>query len=350
MFPNSTLLNSGYEMPLTGYGLWDVSKAICADQVYAAVKEGYRCFDGACGKCGLFSTKLGILCRCIMPVRPWAYSRKFKTDYGNEVEAGQGIARAIQDGLVQRSELFIVSKLWCTFHDPKHVQLIARKQLSDWELDYFDLYLIHFPVSLKYVDPSEHYPPGWAAPSLTNSKNVELAHVPMHQTWKAMESLVKAKLTRSIGISNFHIQLISDLLCYACIIPAVLQIEHHPYLTQRRLVDYSQEKGIVVTAYCSFGPQSAVAAKLTNAAEFDSLLDHRSIKTISRKYDKASSQVLLRWATQRGIAVIPKSRQPEHMRQNLDMGWNLSEDEIEAISALDRGLRLNDPVLVSDVT
>ncbi|OQD71209.1 hypothetical protein PENPOL_c001G01631 [Penicillium polonicum] len=314
MFSRSAMLNSGYEMPLTGYGLWDVSKAVCADQVYAAIKEGYRSFDGAC-------------------------------DYGNEVEAGQGIARAIHDGVVQRSELFIVSKLWCTFHDPRHVQMIARKQLSDWGLDYFDLYLVHFPVSLKYVNPSEHYPPGWTATPLTNSKNVELDHVPMHQTWGAMESLVKAKLTRSIGISNFHIQLISDLLCYACIRPAVLQIEHHPYLTQRRLVDYSQEQEIVVTAYCSFGPQSTVAAKLANVDQFDSLLDHHLIKTVAQKHGKASSQVLLRWATQRGIAVIPKSRQPEHMRQNLDMEWNLSEVEIEAISALDRGLRLNDPVL-----
>ncbi|KAJ5662682.1 Aldo/keto reductase subgroup [Penicillium macrosclerotiorum] len=216
------LLNNGYEMPLTGYGLWDVSKAVCADQVYKAKKE----------------------------------------DYGNEVEAGQGIARAIQDGLVQRSELFIVSKIWCTFHDPKHVQAAVRNQLSDWGLDYFDLYLIYFPISLKYVDSSESYPPGWTAPYVTN-KAVELACVPMYQTWAAMESLVKAKLTRSIGVSNFQIQLISDLLCYASIKPAVLQIEHHPYLTQRRLVDYAQGKGIVVTAYCSFRPQTAVAANIS---------------------------------------------------------------------------------------
>ncbi|CAI7630452.1 unnamed protein product [Penicillium bialowiezense] len=314
MFSKVVHLSGGNEMPLTGYGLWDVGRAVCADQVYAAIKEGYRCFDGAC-------------------------------DYDNEVEAGLGIARAIQDGLVERNELFIVTKLWCTFHDPKHVKTIVRKQLLDWGLEYFDLYLIHFPVSLEYVEPSESYPPGWVAPSDPNTKSVKFAHIPMHQTWAAMESLVLDKLTKSIGISNFDIQLISDLLCYATIPPAVLQIEHHPYLTQSRLVDYAQSRGIAITAYCSFGPQSAVAAKLANVSKLDSLLDHQLIRKISSEHNKSPSQVLLRWATQRGIAVIPKSGKSEHMRQNMDMQWNLEKSEIEAISALNQGLRLNDPVL-----
>ncbi|CAG8425406.1 unnamed protein product [Penicillium salamii] len=307
-------LSDGNGMPLTGYGLWDVDRAVCADQVYAAIKEGYRCFDGAC-------------------------------DYGNEVEAGLGIARAIQDGIVQRSELFIVSKLWCTFHDPKHAKAIAHRQLSDWGLEYFDLYLIHFPVALKYVDPSKSYPPGWTGSSDSNVKEITFAHVPMYQTWAAMEGLVGERLTRSIGISNFDIQLISDLLSYSRIAPAVLQIEHHPYLTQQRLVKYAQARGITITAYCSFGPQSAVAAKLANVGDLDSLLDHQLIKKISSEHNKTPSQVLLRWATQRGIAVIPKSRGLEHMRQNLDMQWNLEESEIGAIGALDQGLRLNDPAL-----
>ena len=235
-------------------------------------------------------------------------------DYGNEVEAGLGIARAIQEGL-----------------------------------EYFDLYLIHFPVALKYVEPSKIYPPGWTASSDPNVKDVEFAHIPMHQTWAAMEDLVEEGLARSIGISNFDIQLISDLLSYARIAPAVLQIEHHPYLTQPRLVDYAQAQGIAITAYCSFGPQSAVAAKLANVSELNSLLDHQLIKKISNDHSKSPSQVLLRWATQRGIAVIPKSKNLERMRQNMDMQWSLDDSEIGAISDLNQGLRLNDPVLVSKV-
>ncbi|KAK4868578.1 hypothetical protein LT330_006780 [Penicillium expansum] len=314
MFSNFIQLSDGNEMPLTGYGLWDVDAAICADQVYAAIKEGYRCFDGAC-------------------------------DYGNEMEAGLGIARAIQDGLVQRKELFIVSKLWCTFHDPEHVKTIAQRQLSDWGLEYFNLYLIHFPVALEYVDPSKSYPPGWAASSDPNVKDVTFAHIPMHKTWAAMENLVEQGLARSIGISNFDTQLINDLFSYARISPAVLQIEHHPYLTQPRLVNYAQARGIAITAYCSFGPQSAVAAKLANVSKLDSLLDHQLIKKISSDHNKSPSQVLLRWATQRGIAVIPKSKNLERMRQNMDMQWNLEDSEIGAISDLNQGLRLNDPVL-----
>ncbi|KAJ5362184.1 Aldo/keto reductase subgroup [Penicillium brevicompactum] len=314
MFSKILHLSDGNEMPLTGYGLWDVDRAVCADQVYAAIKEGYRCFDGAC-------------------------------DYGNEVEAGLGIARAIKDGLVQRSELFIVSKLWCTFHDPKHVKAISQRQLSDWGLEYFDLYLIHFPVALEYVEPSKRYPPGWTASSDPNVKDVTFAHIPMHQTWASMENLVEEGLARSIGISNFDIQLISDLLSYARIAPAVLQIEHHPYLTQPRLVNYAQARGIAITAYCSFGPQSAVAAKLANVSKLDSLLDHQLIMRISNDHNKSPSQVLLRWATQRGIAVIPKSKNLERMRQNMDMQWSLEDSEIGAISDLNQGLRLNDPVL-----
>lgn len=82
-------------------------------------------------------------------------------DYGNEVECGQGVARAIKEGIVKREELFIVSKLWNTFHDKERVEPICKKQLADWGIDYFDLYIVHFPVALEYVDPSVRYPPGW---------------------------------------------------------------------------------------------------------------------------------------------------------------------------------------------
>ncbi|KAL8896833.1 MAG: hypothetical protein Q9192_002890, partial [Flavoplaca navasiana] len=143
-------------MPLVGFGLWKVNNDTCADQVYNAIKAGYRCFDGAC-------------------------------DYGNEVESGQGVARAIKDGIVKRSDLFLVSKLWNSFHDGPRVEPICKKQLQDWGLDYFDLYIMHFPISLKYVDPSVRYPPGFT----DENGNVTPGKASIQETWTAMEKLVE---------------------------------------------------------------------------------------------------------------------------------------------------------------
>lgn len=254
--------------------------------------------------------------------------------------------RAIADGLVKRSDLFIVSKLWNTFHEGQHVEPICRKQLADWGVDYFDLYIVHFPVSLKYVDPAERYPPGWMA---ADGKTIEPAKAPIQETWTAMEALVEKKLARSVGVSNFSAQLLMDLLRYARVVPATLQIEHHPYLVQSRLVEYAQRNGITVTGYSSFGPSSFVELEVKNAVDATILFEHETVKTIAAAKKRTPAQVLLRWATQRGIAVIPKSSSPTRMAENLDVtGWDLEEKEVEAISALDRGLRFNDPLNVSD--
>ncbi|KAJ9622787.1 D-xylose reductase [Taxawa tesnikishii (nom. ined.)] len=286
-------LSSGHQMPLVGFGLWKVNKETCADTVYNAIKSGYRLFDGAC-------------------------------DYGNEVEAGKGVARAIQEGIVKREELFIVSKLWNSFHDGDRVEPICRKQLADWGLDYFDLFIVHFPIALKYVDPSVRYPPGWTD---ENDKVTE-SNAPLKDTWKAMEELVDDGLAKSIGISNYNGALILDLFRYAKIHPATLQIEHHPYLTQEPLIKLAQERGISVTAYSSFGPQSFVELDMH----------------IADKHGKTPAQVLLRWATQRGVAVIPKSNNQNRLAQNLDVcSFDLSQDEIKSISSLDQGLRFNNP-------
>ncbi|KAJ5477515.1 NAD(P)H-dependent D-xylose reductase xyl1 [Penicillium diatomitis] len=280
-------LNSGYEMPLVGFGLWKVNNDTCADQVYNAIKAGYRLFDGAC-------------------------------DYGNEVEVGQGVARAIKDGLVKREDLFLVSKLWNSFHDKEQVEPIARKQLKDLGIDYFDLYIVHFPVALEYVAPED--------------------------TWTAMESLVEKKLARSIGVSNFSPQLLMDLLRYARVRPATLQIEHHPYLTQKSLVNYAQKEGIAVTAYSSFGPLSFIELEMQNAKDTPKLFEHSAITSVASKHNRSPAQVLLRWATQRNIAVIPKSNDPTRLAQNLQVtDFDLDQSEIESISNLNQNLRFNDP-------
>jgi D-xylose reductase len=264
-------------------------------------------------------------------------------DYGNEKEVGQGIARAIKDGLVKREDLFVVSKLWNTFHDGDKVEPIARKQLEDLGIEYFDLFLIHFPVALKYVDPAERYPPGWA----NADGKIEYSKATIQETWQAMESLVDKKLARSIGISNFSAQLIMDLLRHARIRPAALQIEHHPYLQQKELVKFVQGEGIAITAYSSFGPLSFIELDMSRAQSTPTLFEHDVVKSAAAKHDKTPAQILLRWATQRDIAVIPKSNNPARLAQNLDVtGWSLEQAEIDAINNLDMNLRFNDPVNV----
>jgi D-xylose reductase len=297
-------------MPLVGFGLWKVNNDTCADTVYNAIKVGYRLFDGAC-------------------------------DYGNEQEAGEGVARAIKDGLVKREELFIVSKLWNSFHDKERVKPICQKQLKDWGVDYFDLYVIHFPIALKYVDPSVRYPPGWS----DENGNVTQAKAPLYETYQAMEQLYDEGLIKSIGISNYTATLLLDLERYAKHMPQALQIEHHPYLVQKELLELCKSRNIAVTAYSSFGPQSFVELDMASAKNTTLLFDQQDVKSIAEKHGKSPAQVLLRWATQRDVAVIPKSNNPDRLAQNLDVcSFDLSSDEIEKISSLDKGLRFNNPL------
>jgi D-xylose reductase len=275
--------------------------------VYNAIKEGYRLLDGA-------------------------------GDYGNEKEAGEGVARAIKDGLVKREDLFITSKLWNTFHAKEHVKPLAQKQLALWGIDYFDLFLIHFPVSLQYVDPSHRYPPEWWG----DDGKVYTANVPLQETYQAMETLVDEGLTKAIGVSNYAGGLLIDVMRYARIPPSVLQIEHHPYLVQADLTSLAETFGLAVTGYSSFGPQSFI--ELNMDKNTPSLLQHDVVAKIASSKNKSTAQVLLRWATQRGIAVIPKSTTEERRKGNLAvLDFDLSEAEIAEISGLDRNLRFNDP-------
>jgi len=301
------LKRTGQKMPLVGFGLWKVTKSTCADTVYEAIKAGYRLLDGA-------------------------------GDYGNEKEAGEGVRRAIADGLVKREDLFITSKLWNTFHAREHVQVMTKKQLGLWGIDYFDLFLVHFPISLLYVDPDHRYPPEWFG----DDGKVHLQNTPMHETWSAMEELVDAGLARNIGLSNCTGGLILDVFRYARIEPSVLQVELHPYLTQDALLSLAKTLGIAVTAYSSFGPQSYLELSMDKGTQ--SLLKHDAVTAVAQRHNKTAAQVLLRWATQRGIAVVPKSNNADRLAENLKCdSFDLEESEIKAISALNTNLRLNNP-------
>lgn len=248
--------------------------------------------------------------------------------------------------MVKREDLFLVSKLWNSFHDGDQVEPICKKQLQDWNIDYFDLYIVHFPIALKYVDPKVRYPPGF----YDENNQFSPGKATIQETWQAMEKLVDNGLAKSIGVSNFSAQLIMDLMRYAKIPPAALQIEHHPYLTQEGLLKLTKEFGIAITAYSSFGPQSFLELDMKAAKDTPLLFDNAVIKQIADKYSKTPAQILLRWATQRNVAVIPKSNNPGRLAQNLDVtAWDLNKEDLDAISGLNQNLRFNDPLNVGSL-
>ncbi|KAG5342022.1 hypothetical protein C0989_005702 [Termitomyces sp. Mn162] len=228
--------------------------------------------------------------------------------------------------------------LWNTFHAREHVKPITKKQLGLWGIDYFDLFLVHFPIALQYVDPDHRYPPEW----FDDNGRVQLQNTPLQETWGAMEELVDEGFAKNIGLSNCNGSLILDVLRYARIMPQVLQVELHPYLVQTALVDLAKALNIAVTAYSSFGPQGYLELSMDKGAQ--SLLTRDAITQAASKHKKTAAQVLLRWATQRGIAVIPKSNDAVRLRENLQCdSFELDEDEIKRITALNINLRLNNP-------
>lgn len=326
-----TLKPSGDKMPLIGFGCAKIDPKVTAETIYNAIKVGYRLFDSG-------------------------------SNYYNEKEVGDGIRMAIQDGLVKREELFIITKLWNTYHGKDHVRPALEKSLQDLGLDYVDMFLVHckytyslryeqilltdsflVPCALEFVPFEEKYPPGWTQPGKIQ---VTRARAPMHETWAAMEALVEAGLARNIGVSNFNVQSLMDLLSYCKIPPALLQVELHPYLQQRTLVDWVQRQGIAVTAYSSFGPASFAAGGQKHAKSVESLFENPVIKEVAAKYNRPPAQVALRWSLERNVAVVPKSLSVERMKSNLDaLNWKMDEEDVEAINRLDMGLRFNDPVL-----
>ncbi|KAI9498434.1 xylose reductase [Zychaea mexicana] len=304
-----TLERTGDKMPLAGFGCWKIAPTDCEATIFNAIKTGYRLIDSA-------------------------------QIYGNEVEVGLGIKKAIAEGVVKREELFIVTKLWNTYHHKDHVRPAFDKQLEELGLDYVDLYLIHFPVPCEYTPIAEAYPPpGWLK---NGADKFNYERSPIQDCWREIEKIAESGKARNIGISNFNVQTMLDMLTYCTIKPAVLQIEHHPYLQQKRLVDWVWKQGIQIMAYSSFGPISYLEMTGT-AKDAAPLMEHDVIKSIAAKHNKTASQVLLRWSVQRNIVVIPKSLNQGRMEANLGVfGWSLDESDLKAIAGLDAGLRFND--------
>lgn len=304
-------LSPGNEMPVLGLGLWKIDKDRVADVVVAAIKAGYRHLDSAC-------------------------------DYGNEKAVGVGIKRAIEQGLCTREDLWVTSKLWNTYHHPDHVVMAIDQSLHDLGLDYLDLYLVHFPIALEFVPFELRYPPEWVHDPDSDFPMLKPAAVSLQDTWQAMETLVDAGLASNIGVCNYNISLVRDLLNYARIPPAVLQIESHPYLTQETLLRFCYEQDIAVTAFSPLGASSYLELGMAQSSE--SVLEQAVVQTIAESVGKTPAQVVLRWGLQRGTSIIPKSSKPERLMENADVfDFQLSAAEMAQISKLNLNHRFNDP-------
>jgi D-xylose reductase len=298
-------------MPVVGLGLWKVGRAEAAGLVQGAIRAGYRHLDCAC-------------------------------DYGNEAEVGRGVRAALAAGACRRDELWVTSKLWNTYHARAHVRPAAERTLRDLRVDYLDLYLIHFPFAQAYVPFEVRYPPEWLFDPAAPDPRMRFAKVPLSETWAAMEALVTAGLVRNIGICNYNCALLRDLLAYATIAPAVLQVELHPYLTQEKLVRFCHEAGIAVTSFSPLGALSYLFLGMAQPEE--SVLEQATVREAARGHGKTPAQVVLRWGVQRGTAVVTKTSRPERLAENLALfDFELSTDEMAAISALNRNRRFNDP-------
>lgn len=307
----SLKLATGDQMPVVGLGLWKIDRPDAPALVPEAIRIGYRHLDSAC-------------------------------DYGNESEVGAGIRHAIADGTVRRDELWVTSKLWNTYHAREHVRLAAERTLRDLGLDYLDLYLVHFPIAQEFVPFERRYPPGWLFDADRPDQGMKLARVSRQEVWEAMEDLVQAGLVRNIGVSNYNTALLRDLLAYARIRPAVLQVELHPLLTQEKLLRFCREEGIAVTGFSPLGAPSYVP--LGSATLEESAMAIPTIREIASRHGKSPAQIILRWGVQRGTSIVPKTSKPERLVENLAIfDFSLTDDEMASISALNRNRRFNDP-------
>ena len=293
-------LNDGNALPAFGLGTWKSKPGEVKAAVIEAVKAGYRHVDCA-----------------------WIY--------GNESEVGDALSELFEGGVVTRDELWITSKLWNDRHRAEHVESGIRETLANLKLDRLDLYLIHWPVALKH---------GVVFPE-SASDLVSLDDVPIAETWGAMEKLVDAGLTRSIGVSNFSVNRLRRVSEGARIQPAVNQIELHPYLQQREMLDWCREAGVALTAYSPLGSRDRASA--LKAEDEPVLLEDEAIGAIAEKHDASPAQVLIAWALERGTSVIPKSVSPTRIRENLAATeLSLDAEDMERIGALDRHRRYVD--------
>ncbi len=261
-------LNNHTFMPQVGFGTYKVVPEQASDAVYTAISYGYRHIDTA-------------------------------QLYFNETEVGQGIGKAIANGLVSREQLYVTTKLNNNNHAPADVERSFDESLAKLGCDYVDLFLVHWPMPNR-------------------------ADLDMVATWKAMTKLLEDGRLRSIGVSNFlpeHIERISQA---TGVMPVNNQIELHPQFMNRASADYCRQHGIAVTAW----------SPLARGRVFDT----PQVTTVAQQLGVTPAQAVLRWHIQLGNVVIPKSVTPARIAANLDIdGFELSSQQMELISSLDQG-------------
>jgi len=279
-------LNNNASVPNMGFGTYKLENI--EESIENAIKMGYRFFDTA----------------------------KF---YENEVEIGKAINKCISSGLVKRSELFISTKLWMDdLEDPEKALKAALGRLN---LDYIDVYFYHWPL-----------------PYCEEGKIIKM--YPLHETWRKLEACVEKNLTKSLGLSNFNVQLIMDLLSYCKIKPTMLQVELHPIFSQPKLREFCERFNIRIVAYNPL--LRGASSQRHNDYEKYNLFNNEVILGLVSKYGKSASQVLLNWHLKNKIIPIPKSSTYIHQKENFEsLFFKMSEDDYKLIDDINMDKRFN---------
>jgi len=289
-------LSSGQVMPLLGMGTWHHGpKEEIQEAIKYAVKQGYRNIDGA-------------------------------HIYLNESEVGETYKEILEAGEVKREELFIATKLWSTHHEPERVEEALTDSLKKLNLDYVDVYYIHWPAAFKYGDGN--------LPEDADGR-IAFIDVDWMDTYKAMEACVDKGLTKSLGICNFNGKMLKRLLKECKHKPTLLQVESNPRFQNDILRRFCLQNDIRMVAYSPFGsPDLPWGEKLPH------LLIDPVLKGIADRLGVSTAKVVLAWQVQRGVSIIPKSVIPSELSDNLGcFSVTLKAEDIATITTLERGVR-----------